>query len=250
MSSVAALLDNIGTRADVLTLIIGCRHYQGSAAAQSGRSAPEGKYMFNIQNYSSFIMAIIIFQLVPGAGTITILNATARNGVGSGMSTVLGTITGDFIYMLAAVLGLAAVLSAYPSILASAQWIGVTYLFWMGWKLLRTSVANQPNNIALEKGYWVYFRQALAVSLTNPKVILFFMAFFPLFLSSESKPATLFIMMVHVTIISLLYQTGLVFLGNAAAQSLSKWKWARLFATRLAGIALIGFGGKLAFNIQ
>ncbi|MBT4090314.1 MAG: LysE family translocator [Deltaproteobacteria bacterium] len=206
--------------------------------------------MFNIQNYSSFIMAIIIFQLVPGAGTITILNATARNGVGSGMRTVLGTITGDFIYMLAAVLGLAAVLSAYPGILASAQWIGVIYLCWMGWKLLRTSVSNQPSDIALEKGSWGYFRQALAVSLTNPKVIMFFMAFFPLFLSSDSEPATLFIMMVHVTILSILYQTGLVFIGKTAAQTLSRWKWARLLATRLAGIALIGFGGKLALNIR
>ena len=204
--------------------------------------------MFDIQNYGSFIMTIVVFQLIPGAGTITILNATARGGIGSGMKAVLGTLSGDFTYMLAAVLGLAAILSAYPGILASAQWIGVAYLCWIGWKLLRTSVMDQPTDIVLVQKGWAYFRQALAVSLTNPKVIMFFMAFFPLFLGSESTPFTLLTLMGHVTAISFLYQTFLVLAGNAAAQRLSHWQYARLLATRLAGIALIGFGVKLAFS--
>ena len=204
--------------------------------------------MFGIQNYGSFIMAIVVFQLIPGAGTITILNATARNGIGSGMKAVFGTLSGDLLYMLAAVLGLAAILSAYPGILAGAQWIGVAYLCWIGWRLLRASVIDQPTATASEKKGWAFFRQALAVSLTNPKVIMFFMAFFPLFLSAESTPVTLLTLMAHVTAISLLYQTGLVLVGNAAARRLSKWRYARLVATRLAGVALIGFGAKLAFS--
>ena len=204
--------------------------------------------MFDIQNYGSFIMAIVVFQLFPGAGTVTILNATARKGIGSGMKAVFGTLSGDFTYMFAAVLGLAAILSAYPRILASAQWIGVAYLCWIGWKLLRASVTDQSTDMELEQEGWAYFRQALAVSLTNPKVIIFFMAFFPLFLSTESRPVTLFILMVHVTAISFLYQTGLVLVGNALARCLSQWRYARLIATRLAGLALIGFGVKLALN--
>jgi len=204
--------------------------------------------MFGIQNYGSFILAIFVFQLIPGAGTITILNATARNGIGGGMKAVCGTLSGDFLYMLAAVLGLAAILSAYPRILASAQWIGVVYLCWIGVKLLRASVTNQPGDMALGQNNWTYFRQALAVSLTNPKVIMFFMAFFPLFLTSESTPVTLVTLMMHVTAISCLYQTGLVFVGRAVARRLARWRYARLVATRLAGVALVGFGVKLAFN--
>jgi threonine/homoserine/homoserine lactone efflux protein len=204
--------------------------------------------MFGIQNYGSFIMAVIVFQLIPGAGTITILNATARGGIGSGMKAVFGTLSGDFMYMLAAVLGLAAILSAYPAILASAQWIGAAYLCWIGLKLLLTSVKDQPEHTPLAKGGWNYFRQALAVSLTNPKVIMFFMAFFPLFLSTESTPVTLLTLMVHVTAISFLYQTVLVLAGNALAQRFSRWQLTRLLAVRLAGVALIGFGIKLALN--
>jgi leucine efflux protein len=204
--------------------------------------------VFDIQNYGSFIMAVVIFQLIPGAGTITILNATARKGVSGGMKAVLGTLSGDFVYMLAAVLGLAAILGAYPGILSGAQWMGVVYLCWIGLKLLRSSAEDQTADMALKQEGWAYFRQALAVSLTNPKVIMFFMAFFPLFLNAESTPVTLLTLMVHVTVISFIYQTSLVLVGNLVARRLSRWQYARLVANRLAGAALIGFGIKLAFN--
>ena len=206
--------------------------------------------MFGIQNYTSFILAIILFQLIPGAGTVTILNATARKGIDTGMGAVAGTLLGDFIYMLAAVLGLAAVLTAYPGVLQSAQWIGVVFLCWMGLKLLWAATAEQATQESKKYGVGAYFRQALAVSLTNPKVIMFFMAFFPLFMSAESGPITLFILMIHVTSISLIYQTGLVTIGNATAKRLAKWRFLSTLTARLAGIALIGFGLKLAFSIR
>jgi leucine efflux protein len=204
--------------------------------------------MLNIQNYASFVTAILIFQIIPGPGMFAILNATALNGIRAGMRAVLGTLTGDFIYMSAAVFGLATLLNSYPDVLAGAQWIGVLYLCWLGWKLLRTPIGSNPANTISRQGCWMYFRQALAVSLTNPKVIMFFMAFFPLFLSKKSTPTTLVSMMAHVTTISFLCQTGLVLAGNAVSKRLSRWKYARLVATRLSGVALIGFSAKLAIN--
>lgn len=204
--------------------------------------------MFGIENYNSFILAILVFQLIPGAGTVTILNATARKGVATGMYTVLGTITGDFIYMLAAALGLSALLDAYPHILTVAQWIGVAYLCWIGVNLIRTPVGERSVDPDLQQRRSVYFRRGLAVSLTNPKVIAFFLAFFPLFLGAESGPGTLFILMAHVSLISLLFQTGLVLVGHSVASRLSKWRTARLWAARLAGLALIGIGAQLAVS--
>lgn len=75
---------------------------------------------------------------------------------------------------------------------------------------------------------WPYLRQACTVSLTNPKVMLFFVAFFPLFLTPEASTITLVAIILHVTILSFVYQAGLVLLGN--------------------GIALIAFGINLALN--
>ena len=202
--------------------------------------------MFDIQNYGSFIAAIVVFQLVPGPGTLAILNATARNGIGAGLGAVLGTLMGDFLYMLAAVAGLAAVMNANPGVFQALQWFGAAYLCWIGVQLLRARVAGDSVRAEPRKSGSMYFRQAFAVSLTNPKVVLFFVAFFPLFLRPDSTASTLVAMMAHVTLISLLYQTALVVVGNAVARKLASIPAARAMATRLAGVALIGFGIKLA----
>jgi threonine/homoserine/homoserine lactone efflux protein len=202
--------------------------------------------MFDIQNYGSFIGAIVIFQLSPGPGTLAILNATARNGVGAGLGAVLGTLAGDFLFMVAAVAGLAAVMNANPEMFQALQWFGAAYLCWMGLQLLRARVASDAASTEPRRVASVHFRQAFAVSITNPKVVLFFVAFFPLFLRPDSSSLTLAAMMVHVTVISFLYQAGLVFAGNSIARKLEALPSARRIATRLAGVALIGFGIKLA----
>ena len=94
----------------------------------------------------------------------------------------------------------------------------------------------------------MHFRQAFAVSLTNAKVILFFVAFFPLFLHADATTMTLAAMILHVSLLSLLYQVLLVLAGNAVARKLSALPSARRLATRLAGVALLAFGVKLALN--
>jgi threonine/homoserine/homoserine lactone efflux protein len=204
--------------------------------------------VFDIQNYKSFLAAIIAFQLIPGAGTLAILNATGSNGVGAGLGAVFGTLFGDFLFMVAAAAGLAAVMNSNPIIFQALQWFGATYLCWLGLQLLRSPQTLDATNPTQDKSAWRYFRQACAVSLTNPKVMLFFVAFFPLFLRPGSPNTTLVTMMAHVTIISFLYQAGLVLLGNAVARRLRAIPSARKIATRLAGIALISLGVKLAIN--
>jgi threonine/homoserine/homoserine lactone efflux protein len=187
-----------------------------------------------------------VFQLVPGPGTIAILNATARNGSAAGMGAVAGTLAGDFVFMVAAVAGLAAIMRANPLLFEALQWFGAAYLCWIGVQLLRSRAGPAAEGVEPERSPWLYFRQAFAVSLTNPKVILFFVSFFPLFLKPTAAPATLAAMMLHVTVLSLAYQAGLVFVGNAIAGRLRALPGARRLATRLAGVALIGFGVKLA----
>ncbi|NDY84474.1 LysE family translocator [Orrella sp. NBD-18] len=204
--------------------------------------------MFDIQNYPSFITAILLFQLIPGAGTIAILNATARNGIGAGLGAVIGTIVGDTIFMIAAVAGLAAFMKANPALFQGLQFFGAAYLCWMGIQLIRVKIHSSNLNPESKKTAWRYFRQAWIVSMTNPKVILFFFAFFPLFLKPEATNKTLFVMMAHVTIISFIYQALIVLIGNLIANHLKAIPIARQFATRFAGISLIGLGIKLALN--
>jgi threonine/homoserine/homoserine lactone efflux protein len=192
--------------------------------------------MFGIGNYPSFVAAIVASQIIPGPGTLTILNATARHGVRLGMDAVFGTLAGDVFYMLAAVLGLAAVLAAHPAILSSLQWLGIVYLCWLGLKLLRQPAREDGARDARVQRRQTCFGQAFAVCLTNPKAIMFFLAFFPLFLTADSGPLTLVVMMVHVSLISLVYQAGLVVIGNAVMVRLSRFQRGRLVFQRLVGL--------------
>ena len=203
--------------------------------------------MFGIEYYVSFVSAIVLFQLIPGAGTLAILNATARRGVHAGLSAVLGTLVGDAVWMVGAALGLAAVMQANPALFRALQWFGVVYLLWMAWGLLRSGRSEAVSE-AVAVSSWQYARQAALVSLTNPKVMLFFVAFFPLFLRHDSGALTLFVMMAHVSLISLLYQAGLVLLGHWVVRVFEGVPQAPVWAKRLAGVALIGFAAKLAAN--
>jgi threonine/homoserine/homoserine lactone efflux protein len=137
-------------------------------------------------------------------------------------------------------------MNANPELFRALQWFGAAYLCWMGLQLLRTRLAGDAARTEPRKSASVHFRQALAVSLTNPKVVLFFVSFFPLFLKPSASGTTLAVMMLHVTLLSLLYQSMLAVAGNAAARKLRSISAARQVATRLAGTALIGFGIKLA----
>src|SRR5262245_9647307 len=138
--------------------------------------------MLDIHNYTGFVAAIVLFQIIPGPGTITILSSTARGGIRSGMGAVAGTLAGDTRFKAGAVLGLAAILAARPVLLSSLQWAGIAYLCWTGVQLLLCrngegvvgSGEENPRN---------HFRKAFAICVTNPKAIMFFMAFFPLFLA-------------------------------------------------------------------
>lgn len=204
--------------------------------------------MLGIQNYASFIAAILVFQLIPGPGTIAILDASARSGVRAGLATVAGTLLGDLVYMLAAVAGLAAIMAANQLLFDALQWFGAAYLCWIGLQLVRAPRASANATGEPARAAAAHLRRGFAISLTNPKVVLFFVAFFPLFLRPDSSPATLVALMAHVSIISLIYQALLVSAGNAVAARFRRAPAARRVALRLAGLSLVGFGIKLAIS--
>lgn len=206
--------------------------------------------MFGIQHYGQFVLSVLLFQLIPGAGALAILSATARRGVATGMASVMGMLMGDAVWMLGAMLGLATVMQANPVVFTALQWFGVLYLVWLAIGLLRAGRSEVADDTASDMPGWQYGRQAMLVSLTNPKVMLFFVAFFPLFLQQNAGVGTLVAMVLHVSVISLLYQTGLVLVGNLVAEKLHGIRSVQVWAKRAAGVALLGFAARLALNIK
>lgn len=122
------------------------------------------------------------------------------------------------------------------------------YLCRFGWHLLRSpKVQSCEEKVGTGPG-WQPFQRAFCVGLTNPKTIMFFMALFPLFMTAQSRPVTLMIMMAHASLLCLVYQTCLVPVGARVAGWFSRLPGVEIHAKRFAGCVLIGFGLKLAFD--
>jgi threonine/homoserine/homoserine lactone efflux protein len=203
--------------------------------------------MFGIADYPSFVIAVIVFLLIPGPGNLALITSTSKGGIRGGLAATLGLIGGDQVLMWLAVAGVAALLAAYPPAFQAVQWLGAGYLAWLGLRLLLAKPGDAPV-LSIRAGQ--YFRQALAITLLNPKAIVFYMAFFPLFVD-PTRPAgisTFAIMAATIAALTFLYGLVVTLLTHRLAERVrADPRIGRLFG-RAAGVFMIGFGLKLALS--
>jgi threonine/homoserine/homoserine lactone efflux protein len=201
--------------------------------------------MFGIADYGAFVVAIIIFLAIPGPGNLALLTATGKGGVRSGMAATLGVIAGDQVLLWLAVAGLSALLINYPSLYSSIQWAGAAYLIGLGYSLFNAKPGDAP---VLDMKPDHYFRQALFITVLNPKAIVFYMAFFPLFVDPAIHLGLLTFAVMAATIAALTFAYGLVvvMLAHHLAERVRANPLATVMLNKIAGALLIGFGLKLA----
>ena len=200
--------------------------------------------MFGIADYGAFVVAIIIFLAIPGPGNLALLTATGKGGVRSGLAATLGVIAGDQVLLWLAVAGLSALLINYPSLYSSIQWAGAAYLI-LGYSLFNAKPGDAP---VLNMKPDHYFRQALFITVLNPKAIVFYMAFFPLFVDPAIHLGVLTFAVMAATIAALTFVYGLVvvLLAHHLAERVRANPLASVMLNKIAGALLIGFGLKLA----
>ncbi len=201
--------------------------------------------MFGIADYGAFVVAIIVFLAIPGPGNLALLTATGKGGVRSGMAAALGVIAGDQVLLWLAVAGLSALLINYPSLYSSIQWAGAAYLIGLGYSLFNAKPGDAP---VLDMKPEHYFRQALFITVLNPKAIVFYMAFFPLFVDPAIHLGLLTFAVMAATIAALTFAYGLVvvMLAHHLAERVRANPLATVMLNKIAGALLIGFGLKLA----
>jgi len=203
--------------------------------------------MFGIADYGAFVVAIIVFLAIPGPGNLALITSTSKGGIRGGLAATFGVIAGDQVLMWMAVAGVAALLVAYPAAFSGVQWVGAAYLAWLGWKMLTAKPGAKPVlNIRPRQ----YFQQALAITLLNPKAIVFYMAFFPLFVDPAKHQGfvTFGAMAVTVALLTFLYGLTAVLLTHFLAERMRANPFIARTLEKLAGVFLIGFGIKLAIS--
>ena len=203
--------------------------------------------MFGIADYGAFVVAIIVFLAIPGPGNLALITSTGKGGIRGGLAATLGVIAGDQVLMWLAVAGVAALLAATPAAFSAVQWVGAAYLAWLGWRMLTAKPGEAP---VLNIRPRHYFRQAALITLLNPKAIVFYMAFFPLFVDPTRHQGALTFAAMAATIAALTFLYGLVavLLTHALAARLRAQPWIARTLNRLAGVCLLGFGIRLALS--
>jgi threonine/homoserine/homoserine lactone efflux protein len=163
------------------------------------------------------------------------------------LAATLGVIAGDQVLIWLAVAGVAALLSASPMLFNGVQWLGAAYLAWLGWRMITAQPGDAP---VLQIRAGQYFRQALAITLLNPKAIVFYMAFFPLFVDPARHQGlvTFGFMAATVALLTLLYGALAVGLTWHFAERLRASPTATRWLNRVAGTMLVAFGLKLALS--
>ncbi len=203
--------------------------------------------MFGIADYGAFVAAIILFLAIPGPGNLALITSTSKGGIRGGLGATFGVIAGDQVLMWAAVAGVAALLSAYPAAFHAVQWLGAAYLAWLGFKMLTAKPGGAPVlNIRPRQ----YFQQAFTITLLNPKAIVFYMAFFPLFVDPAKHQGLLTFGAMAVTVACLTFLYGLtaVLLTHFLAERMRANPKIGQTLEKLAGVFQIGFGVKLALS--
>ena len=222
-----------------------------------------------IHSFWQFLIGTIIIVLLPGPNSLYVITAAARHGHSGGWLAAWGIFTGDTILMVATASGAASLMVLFPTAFLIVKAIGAVYLGWIGLQLMREASRRwqQPDSIdedqllaetqsdahqTLTDGnpamdaphpYW----RALTLSLTNPKAILFFLAFFTQFVRTDAPSVALayFSLGVVVQICSLLYLWMLIVAGVGLRRQFEDHpRWAAT-GMGLVGVFFLGFAVKM-----
>jgi leucine efflux protein len=200
--------------------------------------------MAGITDFGAFCTAILLFLALPGPGTFALLTSTAKGGLRAGAAATLGLIAGDQVLLWLAVGGVATLMAANPALFRAVQYAGAAYLGWIGLKLLLAR-AGDASPIHIEPRR--YARQAFFITLLNPKAIVFYMAFFPLFIdpTRHRGAITFATMALTIAVITAAYCLTLCAFASAISDRVKTHQRLARALKRVAGLLLIGFGIRL-----
>ena len=194
--------------------------------------------------YLAFIAATTVLMLIPGPNVALIVANSVAYGTRIGLLTLAGTASAMVVQLCLVTLGMAAVLGALGAILEWVRWIGVAYLIVLGVRQWRAAPIDLTRVRPEPRSPRQIFMRGLLVSLTNPKTLLFFGAFFPQFLD-QGRPVApqLAVLSVTFVVLALLLDGCWAVLSGRARKFLAGRGRAR---NRISGGLLIGAGVGLA----
>ena len=200
-------------------------------------------------NFVTLALASFIFAITPGPGIVAVLAVTINRGMTAGTAMSIGMVLGDIIYLLAVMVSIANFANHLGSLLMVIRILGAAYLTWLGYRqdispplVVGTSPLSSKNVI-------VSAATGFMISITNPKVMVFYLSFLPLFIDLNGLDVTTGMQVVMVMFVSVLMGLmALVWLAHhtrawACDNVIGRW------INRLTGLALMAVALALVVTI-
>ena len=144
---------------------------------------------YSLLHWTTFLTAALLLSLSPGPDIAFILGQSIKGGKLSGYSAMFGIWTGTFVHVLLAAVGLSAVIATSAVAFSVVKWVGAFYLIWLGINAIRSNGEGLvgKSNPSFKNNSQIY-KQGVLISMLNPKVAIFFLAFLPQFIVDGAGP--------------------------------------------------------------
>lgn len=208
--------------------------------------------MYDLQHWLFFFSAAFAINISPGPDVVYIVSNTLAQGRRIGFASSFGVCAGALVHVLAAAVGISAILVTSATAFTIVKWAGAGYLIYLGIKTLAS--AGQAFALKSDKfprlSFFLAFRRGMMIDILNPKVAVFFMAFLPQFVDPALGfvPAQLVLLGVLVIAVAIMVEAVYVLGSSSLTTSLRRNPGIGRWLDRLLGGVLIGLGLRLAFQ--
>lgn len=194
----------------------------------------------------SFFVAVFIFSITPGPGVFALIARALMFGARSCFFLSLGMTISDIVYLVAACFGLAAIATHWSELFTVVRILGALYLFYLGWKMWNAPVSIKEEEQGQSKmSALSAFGQGFLISASNPKVILFYIAFLPTFIDLGALSSGDIVLVSVLTLISLMMGLSLIAYFAAKARKFFESERSAKAVNRGAGSIMVGAGAFL-----
>ena len=199
----------------------------------------------SLLNVLAFSIAMFLLAITPGPGVFATISRALSSGFSNASFVVFGIVIGDIIFLLLAIFGLSTIASILGDFFILVKYLGGTYLLFLGYKIL-TSKEKETNLKGIHELSWKKnFLTGLIITLSNPKVILFYLGFLPTFINLQTL-TTIDIFIISLIVSIVLGGVMLAYAYSASsAKDLFKSKSSKRKMNIAAGSVMISAGAVL-----
>jgi len=177
--------------------------------------------LFDFGQVPAFLIACAVVIVTPGVDAFLLLRTSLRSGTRSGLLALAGIHSAAAVQVALVISGLGVVLAQYPMVLAALRWIGAAYLLYLAVSIARGLIrrsGDEPEEVMSDRP----FRQGFLTNITNPKMILFSLAFLPQFIGSGEPAPQLAMLAVLFLALAAVWELMIVLAASRVAGRLKR----------------------------